>query len=147
MTATDEEAPVPTRAPVANPEMDSRYGRTPRFSRRSKLISYVTAGAFALVFGAWLLWAGILGAPAQLDARDTAHNIVSPTEVSVSWELTVAPGTATSCAVQALNADFSVVGWKVVPIAASQQRTRTFTQSLKTSELSVTGLIYRCWLT
>lgn len=147
MTAIAGEAPSPSNTPSPTPDLDARYGRTPRFTRRTKLIAYVTAGAFAVVFGAWLLWAGLLGAPAQLDARDVAHSVVSPTEVSVTWDLSVDPGTTTSCAVQALNSGFSVVGWKVVDIPASDSFTRTFTETVKTSELSVTGLIYRCWLT
>jgi len=49
--------------------------------------------------------------------------------------------------VQALNSTFAIVGWVIVDVAASSERTRTFTKTVRTTELAVTGLIYRCWLT
>ena len=103
--------------------------------------------AFAIVFALWLVWGGLLGAPAQLEANDKAHTIVSDSEVSVTWEFTVPPGTPAKCAVQALNSTFGVVGWKIVDVPASTQRTRDLTESVRTTELAVSGLIYRCWLT
>jgi hypothetical protein len=39
------------------------------------------------------------------------------------------------------------VGWKVVRLEPSEQRTRHLTEVVRTSEPAVTGLIYRCWLT
>jgi hypothetical protein len=39
------------------------------------------------------------------------------------------------------------VGWKVVDIPASDVATRGITETVRTTEQSVTGLIYRCWLT
>lgn len=99
-----------------------------------------------LVFGAWLIWAGLLGDGAAIEFRDVGHEIVDDSLVAVTWQVTVEPNTPVSCAVEALNETFSVVGWKVVDLAASTQRTRTFTEEVRTSELAVTGLIYRCWL-
>jgi hypothetical protein len=32
-----------------------------------------------------------------------------------------------------------------VKIPASERRTRAFTERVNTTELAVTGLIYRCW--
>jgi len=52
-----------------------------------------------------------------------------------------------SCAVQALNESFTVVGWTIIDLAPSTDYTRSFTEIVKTTELSNTGLIYRCWLT
>ena len=55
-------------------------------------------------------------------------------------------GRAVDCAVEAQNSGFGVVGWKIVHLPASDQRSVTYTTSLATSERAVTGLIYRCWL-
>ena len=126
--------------------LDERYGRTPALSRRRRIIAIAVAGGFALVFGAWLVWAGLLGDTAAIEFRDVGHEIVDDSLVRVTWQVTVEPDTAVGCAVEALNESFSVVGWKVIDIAASEQRTRTFTEDVRTSELAVTGLIYRCWL-
>jgi len=128
-------------------DLDARYGRTRSASRRTRVVVIVSALAFAVVFAAWLLWAGVLGAPAQFQAEDTAHSVVDDSTVDVTWQFTVEPGTAARCAVQALNSTFAIVGWKVVDVPASTARTRDLTERVLTTEPAVTGLIYRCWLT
>lgn len=132
---------------MTSPDLDARYGRSPSSTRRTRIVVIGAAVAFAVVFVAWLVWGGLFGAPAQLEARDTGHEIVSDSLVSVQWELTLEPGTDARCAVQALNSTFAIIGWKVVDVPASDQRTRQFSESVLTTEQAVTGLIYRCWLT
>lgn len=128
-------------------DLDARYGRTPGSRRRTRWIVTGAAIAFAAVFTAWLWWGGLLGAPAQLDASDTAHEVLSPSTVSISWQLTAPPGTTASCALQALNESFGIVGWKIVELPAADVPVRSFTAEVLTAEPAVTGLIYRCWLT
>ena len=123
-----------------------RYGRTPERARRSKLVGWVAAGGFAVVLGAWLWWGGVLETPSELQYRDIAHTVVSDAQVDVTYEVTTAPGQDVSCAVQALNSSFGIVGWVVVDIAPSEQWTRVFSTTLRTSETAVTGLLYECWL-
>lgn len=139
--------PEGPEAPGALQQLDDRYGRKPTDTRRTRLILVIAGAVFAVVLVLWLVWVGLLGTPAQLDTQDRSHTVISPTEVEITWTITVPPGTDTSCALQALNDTFSIVGWKVVDIPASSDRhTRSFTESVQTSEQSVTGLIYRCWL-
>ena len=126
--------------------LDERYGRTPARGRRRRIIAIVVGGGFTVVFGAWLVWAGLLGDTAAIEFRDVGHEIVDDSLVRVTWQVTVEPNTPVGCAVEALNESFSVVGWKLVDVEASEQRTRTFSEDVRTSELAVTGLIYRCWL-
>jgi hypothetical protein len=128
-------------------DLDARYGRSASSSRRVRWLAIGAAVVFILVFGAWLWWGGLLGAPAQFEARDLSHDIVSGNEVSVTWQFTVEPGTPASCAVQALNKQYSIVGWRIVELPASDRLTRRLTATLRTTEPAVTGLIYRCWLT
>ena len=128
-------------------DLDARYGRTRSSKYRTRVVVVASALAFAVVFVAWLVWGGLLGAPAQFQAVDTAHKIVDSETVDVTWQFTVEPGTDARCAVQALNSTFAIVGWKVVDVPASSVRTRDFTERLLTTEPAVTGLIYRCWLT
>ena len=126
--------------------LDERYGRTPASSRTRRVIGVAVAAAFALVLGAWVVWAALDGESASLEFRDVAHEIIDESTVSVTWQLTAEPGTDVSCVVKAMNEGFSDVGWKVVQLPASDQRTRVFTEQVRTTELAVTGLIYRCWL-
>ena len=127
--------------------LDDRYGRPPGAKKRQRLIGWIVGGAFALVFCAWVVWAALdTVGPAALDVRDTAHAVVDDRTVEVTFELSVATGTTTWCAVQGLNDTFAVVGWRVVEIPPSEQRTRSLTETVTTTERASTGLIYRCWL-
>ncbi len=127
----------------ARPDLDKRYGRSAGRGRRIRLVWWLAAVGFVVVLTAWVVWAG--GSPNPVDARDTAHTVLGEHAVSVSFEVSMPPGQAAACALQAMNESFAIVGWKVVDIPASTQRTRAFTETVRTTELSVTGLIYRCW--
>lgn len=105
------------------------------------------AGVFVVALGSWVVWAGIGSVAPSIDTRDLGYTIVDENSVSVRFEVSVPTGTATSCAVEALNQDFTIVGWKVIDLPPSTEFSREFTEVLRTSELSTTGLIYRCWLT
>lgn len=140
---------TPETAASARAEEDlaERYGRTRSSRIRTRVLVVASALVFAILFVAWLVWGGLLEAPAQFEARDTGHRIVSDSRVEVSWQFTVDPGTDARCAVQALNSTFGIVGWKVVEVPASSRRIRELSETVATTELAVTGLIYRCWLT
>lgn len=127
-------------------DLDTRYGRTPSSRRKTVWVVAASAVGFAAVFVAWLVWGGLLEPPSQLEVIDTQHEVLSDSEVSVTWQVNVQPGTDVRCAVQALDSRFAIVGWKVVELPASEQRTREYTDTVRTTELAVTGLIYRCWL-
>ncbi len=126
--------------------LDERYGRTARSAKTNRTIGVLAGIGFATVLGAWLWWGGVLETPSQLQYRDIAHTIVDDTEVSVTYEITSAPGTEVSCAVHALNASYGIVGWRIVDIPAGERWTRVFDTTLRTSEPAVTGLLYECWL-
>jgi len=128
-------------------ELDRRYGRTRGSARRTRIILVSTAAAFAVVLVAWLVWGGLLSVNSDIEAVDTGHTIVDDTLVQVRYQLTVEPGKPVSCAFQAQNSTFAIVGWEVVEVPASERRTRTLGAEIRTTELAVTGLIYRCWLT
>lgn len=127
--------------------IQARYGRTPTRKKRDRRILWIGAALFVVILGAWVIWAGTDGPGATIDARDIGYTIIDDSHISVTYEVSVAEGTTSSCVVQALNESFTVVGWKVVDLPASDRFTRSFTEVLNTSELSNTGLIYRCWLT
>jgi hypothetical protein len=128
-------------------DIDARYGRGSRRRTRDRLLLWVAAPVFLLVVVAWVIWAGLDGSKPLIETQDIAYTVVDEHSVDVTFQVSVPTGTATSCAVQALNESFAVVGWKIVDLPPSDQYTRSFTESLRTSELATTGLIYRCWLT
>jgi len=129
--------------------LEDRYGRsrTATHPRRRRL---VIAAAAVVIIGAviwWLLWTDVLGLNPSVVSRDTGHSLVSDSQVSVSFDLTVTPGRSAACAVQALNPDFAIVGWKVFVYPPSTERIRQITETITTSEAATTGLVYSCWLT
>jgi hypothetical protein len=128
-------------------QLDERYGRTRGRRRRDLWIGAGVAGFIALVFVAWVVWAGLDGDKPSIEGRDTAHTIIDEHSVSVSFDVSMAAGTTASCAVEALSEDFSIVGWVIVDIPASDSYTRSFTQVVKTVRQSNTGLIKSCWAT
>jgi Domain of unknown function (DUF4307) len=128
-------------------DLDARYGRTPGNERRNRVIAVVTGIGFTVVVVAWLVWGGLLGGNANLEAVDAGHVIHSDSSVTVKWSLTVPPGTPTKCAIEAMDEGYGVVGWKIVDVPASDRRIRTMSEDLRTMGQAVTGLIYRCWLT
>jgi hypothetical protein len=127
--------------------LDSRYGRTPERQRRTRLIAILAGAGVLGVVTAWVLWVGLLGPSASLGSRDLGYQVDGDAAVEVRYEVTMDAGQTASCALEALNSDFGIVGWKVVDIPASEKGTRQFRETLRTSEPAVTGLIYRCWLT
>lgn len=131
---------------MTSPSLDERYGRTPAAAKRSRLVAGSVAAAFAVALGAWVIWAGLLSQGATIEFRDVGHEIVDDAHVTVSWDVTVDPNTNVSCAIEALNSSYTVVGWKIIDLPPSTERTRTFTEQLITTERAVSGLIYRCWL-
>lgn len=127
--------------------LDARYGRSPQRKRNNRVLVVTVALAFVAVFTAWLVWGGLLEAPAQFEAKDTGYELIDDSTVTVMWNFNVPENTDARCAVQALNSTFAIVGWKVVDVPASDLRNRALTETIRTTEQAVSGLIYRCWLT
>ncbi len=126
--------------------LDDRYGRTAGNRKRSRLIAIVAAAAVVVVFAAWVIWAGLDQSSHGLDSTDVGYQVVSDHETVVHSQVSVDPGTEAKCAVQALDKSYSIVGWKVVTLPPSSERTRSITTPVNTTTRGVTGLIHDCWV-
>ncbi len=124
-----------------------RYGRTRGDRRRRLVFGGVVLGAVLLVVGAWVIWVGLFSPTASLQTRDLGYVTNEDATVDIRFEVTTEPGTPVSCALQALNEQFAIVGWKIVELPAIDERTRQYDVAVRVAEPAVTGLIYRCWLT
>lgn len=139
--------------PTARPDsalddgLANRYGRAPGAQHRRRRWIIVASAAFVGLFALWLILINNVGASGDINATDTAYSIIDDHHVNVSFDVTSAKVEPIACALQALNKSFAVVGWKVVEIPASKERTRSFTETVRTTQKSTTGLISRCWLT
>lgn len=136
---------------MAEQETDAlaaRYGRTRTNRARDRWLLIGAAVAFVVVLVAWVVWAGLDGQKPSVQATDTGHRLLNEERaVEVTWTLSVPPGNETACIVQAFDEDFTVVGWRVVEIPASDQYLRTLTERVRVAREANTGLISTCWLT
>jgi len=126
--------------------LDERYGRTAGAEHRTRRLMIIAGVIFAVVVTAWVVWGGLSGTNAELETRELGYANITDTSIDVRWEVSVAQGTEVSCAIQALNESFGIVGWRIVDLPESTERTRVFIETLRTAELPVTGLPYRCWV-
>jgi hypothetical protein len=130
---------------AASSALDARYGRSPRRRANRRILAVVSGAVLVVLVVAWVLWTGVLGAQAQLEATDLGHDTTATT-TTVRWSLAAPANTKVSCAVEAQNDNHGIVGWKIVHLPASDQAVRQFSETVRTSERAVTGLINRCWL-
>jgi hypothetical protein len=126
--------------------MDARYGRSPGRNRRNLLVAVAVAVFIAVVFAVWVIWAGPGETDRGLDSDDVGYTVQSNRETIVRSQISVDPGNTVKCAVQVLDRSFTIVGWKVVTVPASGQRTTTIQTEVATSSRGVTGLINKCWI-
>ena len=136
-----------TQPTAGSGELDARYGRTRQKRRRDLVIAWAGAIAIVIVFAAWVVWVAFDGTGSTIGSRDIGHRVIDDRTVSISYDVSMPPGTRATCALQVQNETHNIVGWKVVDIPASDAYTQAFTDTVRTTQLGVTGLIYRCWLT
>lgn len=130
----------------AQDRLDERYGRTRQKGRRDRIIIWVGAIAFAIVVVAWVVWVASDSTDDSVSFRDIGHRVIDDRTVRISYDVSMPPGTSAECALQVQNETHNIVGWKIVDIPASDGYTQAFTDTVRTTQLGVTGLIYRCWL-
>jgi hypothetical protein len=128
-------------------DLDARYGRTRAHATRMRAVAIAAAAAVAVVVVAWVVWVGVLGPSASLETKDVGYVALSDSSGEVRWQLTAPADAEVSCAVRAVSEKHAVVGWLVVEVPPSNETTRILRATLRTSEATVGGSVYRCWLT
>lgn len=124
--------------------LDDRYGR--RASRTRRRGAWIgLAAAAALVVG-WFGWYTLTNPENGVNADATAFHL-EERFVTVDFQLTAPAGTSVACAIEALDEDYGVVGWKIVEIPASDTHLRAFTETVPTVAAATTGLVNDCWVT
>lgn len=126
-------------------ELDERYGRTVDPVRRRLGWGAVIAGA-AIGIG-WLGWTAVSGSIDAVSVDDLGFEVRSPHAVEVSFQLSAPPGRDVACAVQALDEDFGIVGWKIVRYEGDGSHAMSRTEAVPTVSEATTGLVESCWVT
>ena len=126
--------------------LDQRYGRSPNRKRRERWWLVGAALIFVAIFTAWVFWAGWDNDQANLESTDTAFTIVDAHHIDISFTLNTTEKKPVTCAIQALDESFAIVGWRIITYPATSVRVTTHTETIRTTQLSNTGLISSCWL-
>lgn len=129
--------------------LNDRYGRKAdvNHARRFRLLITSLVVTIIVAWVAWILVTDQLGFGPKVSWTDTAHSIVSSSEVRVDYAVDATTGREVACAIQAQDKTFTIVGWKVVVLPPSSERIRTFSDTVTTMGQATTGLVAQCWLT
>lgn len=125
-------------------ELDERYGRAQSALRRR--VRWIVVGVVAAVI---VVVASILTITSTLDtvrADGVSMEVIDEKSVIVGFEVSGPTGREIACAIEALDAEFGVVGWRVVVLPESDQHTRAFREQVPTLALATTGLVNSCWV-
>jgi hypothetical protein len=131
---------------VSASDLNARYGRTTNRRRRNVILAVGFGAGIVVVFAAWAIWVGLFQPSAGVEYVDVGQTSAGPDQLQVKWELSVDTGKPTQCAVQALDSNFGIVGWKIVSLPPASVRSRTFSTLVRTAQPAVSGNIYQCWI-
>lgn len=126
-------------------ELDERYGRTLTPARRRA--RWIVVGAIAAVLVGILSWVVVANSIDTVRADDVAMTVVDDRTVEVSFQVSGPTDREFACAIEALDEEFGVVGWRVVVLPASPDHTRVFHERIPTVAAATTGLVNSCWVT
>ncbi len=124
--------------------LDDRYGR--RASRGRRRLRWIIVGVVIAAAVAVIAWITIGNPANQVHGEATAFTVPDDRTVTLTLQLTAPLGAKVACAVEALDEDFGVVGWRVLEFEASDAPTRSFDETIPTLARATTGLVNACWL-
>ncbi|MGH3691941.1 MAG: DUF4307 domain-containing protein [Microbacterium sp.] len=122
-------------------ELDERYGRT-----RRRRTPWIIGGAVALLVVGAFSWMTVAQSMASVDADDLGFELVDEHSVNISFQVTGVQGKNVVCAVEALDEEFGVVGWKIVEIEAGDSHSQARSVTIPTVAEATTGLVNACWV-
>ncbi|GEC75690.1 DUF4307 domain-containing protein [Microbacterium maritypicum] len=122
-------------------ELDERYGRT-----RRRRAPWIIGGATALLIVGAFSWMTVAQSMASVDADDLGFELVDEHSVNITFQVTGVQGKDVVCAVEALDEEFGVVGWKIVEIEAGDSHSQARSVTIPTVSEATTGLVNTCWV-
>jgi len=133
---------MPAESAVAH-----RYGDTADARRRNRRLLMGLGVFVALVMILWAVWGSGLGSKsASLQSSDARNQVLDDHHVQVTFTVDAPAHTTVSCAIQAQNIDFTVVGYGVVHLRLPASGHQQVTKTLVTYESAVSGSLDKCWL-
>lgn len=124
--------------------LDERYGR--RGSTRRTRVAWIALIALAAAVVIWFGWSTVTDPNSGVKADGTAFHL-EERSATVEFQLTAPIGATVACAIEALDEEYGVVGFKVVEYEASSSHTRAFAETVPLIAPATTGLVNSCWVT
>ena len=103
-------------------------------------------GAAVLLGCAGAAWIAIPSPSGEVTFKDVGFSITDAGHAVVDFQVTKDTDATVTCAVQALNDSYAVVGWKQVTVGPAEQATTGQRITLRTDSLGVTGGVNACWI-
>lgn len=122
-------------------QLDERYGR----NRRGRL-PWIIGGAIAVLIVGAFSWMTVAQSMSSVDADDLGFVLVDEHSVELKFQVTGVQGKDVVCALEALDEEFGVVGWKIVEIPAGESHSKALSVSIPTVAEATTGLVNTCWV-
>jgi hypothetical protein len=131
----------------ANPELRSRYGHAAPRRLKERWWLAIGAAAVLVIFALWAAWAGWIptGSAPPLTTTSGAANVMGAHDLQLTYSVETNPGNTVACALEAVDTEFTIVGWKVV-VHKVEKRDTAYTVNIRTTHKSATGDISECWL-
>ncbi len=123
--------------------LDERYGvsKSASKSRAAKVGLWILAIGFVATV-LWVAWVFIAGN--QIKANTLRYEHVSDSQISVDFSVTMPPGTAATCGIEAFNDNRGQVGFTVVDIPAQKERVTSHRVVVTTQQKAVSGAVKTC---
>jgi hypothetical protein len=93
---------------------------------------------------AWVVWAGLGQASADVRWTDLGYHVVDDSRVMVTYDVGKDPSATAVCSLRALDRFKSAVGITRVTIGPQPQRVTRRTDEVRTSARAVTGIVQEC---
>ena len=107
---------------------------------------WIVGGILAVIVIIAASWMTVSQSFSAVDADDLGFEVVDAHSVTVSFQITGRKGTPVVCAVEALDEEFGIVGWKIVEIPAGEGHIQQLSTTVPTIAGATTGLVNACWV-
>lgn len=145
---------TPSATPLAAPGSDAiaappqtledRYG-TGRRRRFDRTFAWATVGVLVLAGAGFLLFSG-WQTTNQVSAQDIGYTQTGELTLDMKFEVTAPANTPAACAIEALNTSKATVGWTVIELPVTDQRTYVVTTPMHTTTPATAVTAKECWI-
>ena len=131
-------------AEPADPMLEERYGKPPRWSR---LIAVVVVALLVTAGVAWVIWAGLAHSNPPVSAQLQSYEVRNPHATDITLAVERRDGDAVECLVYAQSENRTIVGERTIVVPAGDPGTTTVEATIETERRAVSGALQSCEVT